>query len=57
MNESYNDNVPLIRVINDNDSFNGSLNETQDSIALSSFSKKKKIMIQLLKKTKEEQYL
>jgi len=42
MNESYNDNVPLIRVINDNDSFNGSLNETQDSIALSSFSKKKK---------------
>jgi len=32
MNESYNDNVPLIRVINDNDSFNGSLNETQVSI-------------------------
>jgi phospholipid-translocating ATPase len=52
MNESYNDNVPLIRVINDNDSFNGSLNETQDSIALSSFSKKKKDNDTIIKKNK-----
>eukprot|EP00833_Pecoramyces_ruminatium_P015707 jgi/Orpsp1_1/1189739/evm.model.d7180000074113.1 len=42
MNESYNDNVPLIAVINDNDSFNSSINENQESIGLATFSKNNK---------------
>ncbi|KAG4090482.1 putative E1-E2 ATPase [Neocallimastix lanati (nom. inval.)] len=42
MSQSFDDNVPLISLINDNDSTDSSLNETQEFIGLKSFSKKNK---------------